>query len=116
MSGVVQLGDAFFCKQRAWIAAQCIKQNKAKNPQAALRLFCFPHAGGGSSAYRTWGYPVTPALYMALSIWVAYSQFRSHWQESALVALTLVIGAGVYAATVGRTAGKTVEPHRSARD
>lgn len=55
-----------------------------------------------SSAYRTWGYPVTPALYMALSIWVAYSQFRSHWQESALVALTLLIGAVVYAATVGR--------------
>jgi medium-chain acyl-[acyl-carrier-protein] hydrolase len=24
------------------------------NPQATLRLFCFPYAGGGSSIYRTW--------------------------------------------------------------
>ena len=25
------------------------------NPQAALRLFCLPFAGGGASVYRTWG-------------------------------------------------------------
>lgn len=25
------------------------------NPRAALRLFCFPYAGGGAVAYRTWG-------------------------------------------------------------
>lgn len=25
------------------------------NPQAKLRLFCFPFAGGGSSIFRTWG-------------------------------------------------------------
>src|SRR5512145_3388424 len=24
------------------------------NPDASLRLFCFPYAGGGSSAFRTW--------------------------------------------------------------
>lgn len=24
------------------------------NPEARLRLFCFPHAGGGSSGYHTW--------------------------------------------------------------
>lgn len=24
-------------------------------PQARLRLFCFPYAGGGASVYRTWG-------------------------------------------------------------
>ncbi len=24
------------------------------NPQARLRLFCFPYAGGGASTYRTW--------------------------------------------------------------
>jgi surfactin synthase thioesterase subunit len=24
------------------------------NPRAALRLFCFPYAGGGASIYRTW--------------------------------------------------------------
>lgn len=25
------------------------------NPQARLRLFCFPYAGGGASIYRVWG-------------------------------------------------------------
>src|SRR5215470_3991894 len=25
-----------------------------RNPQARLRLFCFPHAGGGSSIFRSW--------------------------------------------------------------
>jgi medium-chain acyl-[acyl-carrier-protein] hydrolase len=25
------------------------------NPRARLRMFCFPHAGGGASTYRTWG-------------------------------------------------------------
>ena len=32
------------------------------NPQAALRLFCFPHAGGGSSVYRTWPEGLPPAV------------------------------------------------------
>lgn len=54
------------------------------------------------AAYRTWGYPVTPLFYMGLSMWVAYSQFRDHWQESALVLATLVVGAVGYALTVGR--------------
>ncbi|MEZ4359691.1 MAG: amino acid permease [Kofleriaceae bacterium] len=50
--------------------------------------------------YRTWGYPITPLLYMGLSLWVAYAQFRSHWQESALVAGTLILGGLVYRATM----------------
>lgn len=24
------------------------------NPQASLRLFCFPYAGGGASTFRSW--------------------------------------------------------------
>lgn len=27
---------------------------RSPNQQARLRLFCFPHAGGGAGAYRTW--------------------------------------------------------------
>lgn len=54
-------------------------------------------------SYRTWGYPVTPVLYMGLSLWIAYSQFRQDWLASAVVAITLVLGAGVYAITVGKS-------------
>lgn len=32
------------------------------NPQAALRLFCFPHAGSGSSVYRTWPEGLPPSV------------------------------------------------------
>jgi medium-chain acyl-[acyl-carrier-protein] hydrolase len=31
-------------------------------PQARLRLFCFPYAGGGASVYRTWGDDLPPAV------------------------------------------------------
>lgn len=32
------------------------------NPQAKLRLFCFPHAGGGASAYRLWNEELPPEI------------------------------------------------------
>ncbi len=31
-------------------------------PQARLRLFCFPHAGGGASAYRLWSNALPPEI------------------------------------------------------
>jgi medium-chain acyl-[acyl-carrier-protein] hydrolase len=32
------------------------------NPQARLRLFCFPYAGGGASLFRTWADDLPPAV------------------------------------------------------
>lgn len=32
------------------------------NPAARLRLFCLPFAGGGASAFRTWGRALSPAI------------------------------------------------------
>ena len=32
------------------------------NPQAALRLFCLPFAGGGASLYRAWGATLAPLV------------------------------------------------------
>lgn len=31
-------------------------------PQARFRLFCFPYAGGGATAYRTWGKEFPPEI------------------------------------------------------
>jgi medium-chain acyl-[acyl-carrier-protein] hydrolase len=44
-----------------WFA--CLKQN----PQASLRLFCFPYAGGGSHIFRAWvdSFPDWVELYAA---------------------------------------------------
>ncbi len=32
------------------------------NPQARLRLFCFPYAGGNASLYRTWSEALSPEI------------------------------------------------------
>src|SRR3954466_6236608 len=34
-------------------------------PQARLRIFCFPYAGGGAAIYRRWGerFPATVAVF-----------------------------------------------------
>jgi basic amino acid/polyamine antiporter, APA family len=61
-----------------------------------------------AGAYRVWGYPATPILYMVLSLWVAYAQARASWKQSAVVLATLIVGAVVYAFTVGRRAPRQV--------
>lgn len=53
-------------------------------------------ARGLRAAYRTWGYPLTPIAFIALSAWIAYSQIRSQPKESAIVGGVLVVGALLY--------------------
>lgn len=56
---------------------------------------------GHRAAYRTFGYPVTPVAFIALSAWIAYSQIKSQPKESAVVLGLLAVG-GVLYATVAR--------------
>jgi len=53
-------------------------------------------ARGHKAAYRTFGYPVTPIAFIALSAWIAYSQIRSQPKESLVVAGLLAVGAALY--------------------
>ncbi|MCE9571538.1 MAG: amino acid permease [Deltaproteobacteria bacterium] len=46
--------------------------------------------------YRTFLYPLTPILFVAMSCWVAYAQIKEHPTESLYVLATLVLGAGAY--------------------
>jgi APA family basic amino acid/polyamine antiporter len=46
--------------------------------------------------YRTFGYPLTPTIFIAVSIWIAYAQIRANPLESLGVLATLVSGALVY--------------------
>jgi APA family basic amino acid/polyamine antiporter len=48
--------------------------------------------------YRTFGYPVTPALFVVLSIWVAYARVTAYLEASLWVIATLVVGALGYLA------------------
>ena len=53
-------------------------------------------ARGKRAAYRTWGYPVTPLIFIVATAWITYSQIRVHPRESTVVGAVLVVGGILY--------------------
>lgn len=53
---------------------------------------------GHRAAYRTFGYPVTPVLFIAMSGWIAYTQLKEHFHESLVVLGVLAFGGLLYRA------------------
>jgi APA family basic amino acid/polyamine antiporter len=51
---------------------------------------------GRSAPYRTFGYPVTPILFIVLSGWIAYAQIKEHVKESLVVLGVLAVGGILY--------------------
>jgi APA family basic amino acid/polyamine antiporter len=51
---------------------------------------------GHRAPYRTFGYPVTRILFIALSAWIAYAQLAEHFAESMVVLTVLAIGSVLY--------------------
>ena len=51
--------------------------------------------------YLTIGYPVTPILFIGLSMWIVYLRTKESPLQSALVAALLAVGAVVYVVTSG---------------
>ncbi len=51
---------------------------------------------GHRAPYRTFGYPVTPILFIALSGWIAYAQLAEHFAESLVVLAVLAVGGALY--------------------
>jgi medium-chain acyl-[acyl-carrier-protein] hydrolase len=60
--------------------AVCISYPKP-NPQASLRLFCFPYAGGGASLFRAWPDDLPPAVEIGA---VQYPGRENRWREPLL--------------------------------
>jgi APA family basic amino acid/polyamine antiporter len=54
---------------------------------------------GKQSPYRTFGYPVTPILFIGLSVLIVYLRVKAAPKESAIVGLVLAAGAVIYALT-----------------
>jgi APA family basic amino acid/polyamine antiporter len=50
-----------------------------------------------ASPYRTFGYPVTPILFLMVSAWIAYAQIKENPLESLVVAGVLAVGGVLYA-------------------
>jgi APA family basic amino acid/polyamine antiporter len=51
---------------------------------------------GRRAPYRTFGYPVTPILFIVLSGWIAYAQIKAHVKESLVVLGVLAVGGILY--------------------
>ena len=47
--------------------------------------------------YRTWGYPVTPAIFLAISAWMLAFTWQQHRNESLAGLGTLLLGLAIYA-------------------
>jgi basic amino acid/polyamine antiporter, APA family len=46
--------------------------------------------------FRTWGYPVTPLLFLAISVWAMIWNFRGRPVESILALITVLVGGAVF--------------------
>lgn len=110
--GVVAVGFVIFGENIDWLIKYIGFSLALFTTLAVGSLFVFrlrdARAGHArpADAYRVWAYPVTPILYMVLSLWVAYAQAKQSWRESAVVLATLILGAVVYALTVGKQVAK----------
>ncbi|MDD1677889.1 MAG: APC family permease, partial [Methanomicrobiales archaeon] len=52
--------------------------------------------------FRAWGYPVTPILFLAISIWTLIWNFRGRPVESILSLVTVLVGGAVFYAMLSR--------------
>ena len=51
---------------------------------------------GKQDGYKTFGYPVTPIIFLALSAWMLYFTIQEHPKESLLGLGTILAGSAVY--------------------
>ncbi len=56
-------------------------------------------ARGLSGAYKTFGYPVTPVIFIAASVWIAIAQVKDRPMESLIIGVVLGVGGVVYYVT-----------------
>jgi basic amino acid/polyamine antiporter, APA family len=76
---------------------------------AVIAVFVL-RARGLRGAYRTFGYPVTPIIFVASSAWIAVAQIRERPVESAVIGGVLGLGGLVYWLT---TRGKQPLPNEN---
>ncbi len=62
---------------------------------------------GMSRPFRTWGYPVTPLLFLAVSVWAMIWNFRGRPVESTLSLATVVLGGTIFYLMSSRSSRNT---------
>ena len=56
--------------------------------------------------FRAWGYPASPLLFLAVSLWMMYWAFQGRPGESILSLLTVLLGGVIFALFVSRKTGE----------
>ena len=59
---------------------------------------------GAERPFRAWGYPLSPLLFLAVSIWMMYWAFQGRPLESSLALLTVLVGGVIFALSLSREA------------
>jgi APA family basic amino acid/polyamine antiporter len=73
----------------AALAVSCVIVLRVRRPKA-------------ERPFRAWGYPWSPLLFMAVSLWMMYWAFRGRPVESTLALATVVAGGMVFAVSMSR--------------
>ncbi len=86
----------------SWLADSDARSTECTEPRRGrLRLFCFPHAGSGSSAYRGWAGPIAPGI----EVWPVALPGREH-----RLAEPPIDDIRSLAAVVGDELGRSLDP------
>lgn len=62
--------------------------------------------GAPAAGYKTWGYPVTPAVFILLSLWMVVHSLRENPTIAFFGLGTIVVGLGLYFVSRDKEAGK----------
>ena len=64
--------------------------------------------------FRTWGYPLTPLLFLTVSAWALIFNFRGRPLESILSLTTVLLGGAIFYATTlrKRVSGDGPQPRK----
>ncbi|HSH76368.1 MAG TPA: APC family permease [Longimicrobiales bacterium] len=71
------------------LAVSCVIVLRIRHPEA-------------ERPFRAWGYPISPLLFLALSVWMMYWALQGRPVESTLALLTVAVGGVIFAASVSR--------------
>ena len=115
------LGIAVRARRRSRRADPVRRASRSRcSPRSRCGALFILRARGLRGAYRTFGYPVTPLVFIAVSIWIAYAQIKQNPKESSSSrACSLVGGLAVRFARAARekpTLRRRSSPKRASLD
>ena len=64
----------------------------------ALAIFPVPKV----ATFKAWGYPLSPVLFIAVSVWMMYWAIQGRPLESALSLLTVILGGIIFAVSAAK--------------